>query len=225
MPNKLNSNKGFTSTILVLFILVFAGVAGYLYLGKNLSQVSLPTPKSLVTPTPVKTFDPTANWKTYTNTKHNYSIQYPEELFLLDNSDSGQNLSQKEMSALDNVRFSSLKKENNFSGLVLEINVTEGSNKTGTQKCTSGSKCIDYWETIINNPKSIVIYAVILNKKMKGIEYIDNSSRLTLQRHFVFSEKGKTWTVNLSYADYKEEEKDKIDKIFNQILSTFKFLP
>lgn len=74
--------KGFTSIILILFVLVFAGVAGYLYLGKNLSQISLPTPKSLVTPTPSKT-DETANWKSYTSTQLSnnslkpYSIKYP----------------------------------------------------------------------------------------------------------------------------------------------------
>lgn len=79
------NNKGFTSIILVLFVLVFAGVAGYLYLGKNFSNFSLPTPKVLVTPTPPNS-DPTANWKTYTNKKNNFSIDIPQNLIFSETS-------------------------------------------------------------------------------------------------------------------------------------------
>jgi hypothetical protein len=41
--------------------------------------VVIPTQAVMVTPTPMltPTFDPTTNWKTYTNTKYGYSIKYP----------------------------------------------------------------------------------------------------------------------------------------------------
>lgn len=70
--------KGFISIILTLFILAVAAVAGYSYLGENLSQISLPAPKALVTPAPTNTKE-TANWKTYTNSKYGYSIKYPSQ--------------------------------------------------------------------------------------------------------------------------------------------------
>ena len=70
--------KGFVSFLLIVLVLVGAAVAGYLYLGKNFSQFSLPTPKTLITPTPSSS-DPTANWKTYTNKEIGISFKYPSE--------------------------------------------------------------------------------------------------------------------------------------------------
>jgi len=75
---KLKANKG---KILggVLGILVFAGAVFGAY---KLSQRQVkpgsgitPTPEAVATPAP----DPTADWKTYTNTEYGYSIKYPSD--------------------------------------------------------------------------------------------------------------------------------------------------
>lgn len=63
----------------VLGIFVFAGaVFGAYKLGTRQAQ---PTPQPTPTPLPSETLveegDPTANWKTYTNTKYRYSFKYP----------------------------------------------------------------------------------------------------------------------------------------------------
>lgn len=42
-------------------------------LTRQITELQKPTPS----PTPTITTDPTANWKTYTNTKYNFSIKYP----------------------------------------------------------------------------------------------------------------------------------------------------
>jgi len=72
-----------------LLLIVLAGTIGFL-LGKSLdkpktsfspiSQVS-PSPSS-ENPTP--TLDPTANWKTYVNTKYGLKFKYPEERYLIE---------------------------------------------------------------------------------------------------------------------------------------------
>ncbi|MDO8551463.1 MAG: PsbP-related protein [bacterium] len=73
MFKKQDSNKGFTSIILILFILVAVGIGGWYFLNQS-------SFKSLITTTtPTPTHDPTANWKTYTNTKYGYSIKYPKD--------------------------------------------------------------------------------------------------------------------------------------------------
>lgn len=67
------NQKGFTSIILILFILVAAGIGGWYLLNQSSfkSLIPTPTPNVVATPTP----NPTANWKTYTY--KNISFQYP----------------------------------------------------------------------------------------------------------------------------------------------------
>ncbi|MDP3954922.1 MAG: hypothetical protein Q8Q15_00985 [bacterium] len=80
MLDKPNFNKGFTSIILILFILVAAGIGGWYLLNqsslKSLIPTPTPTPNVIATPTP----DPTANWKTVLNEQIGISFKYPENL-------------------------------------------------------------------------------------------------------------------------------------------------
>ncbi len=83
-PQKPKSN--FAVWIVVGIAILTAGIGIGLAVGKYLqptsSQISVSTP--VVTPTrfpvvtPVEPLDPTANWKTYLNTKHTYSFKYPD---------------------------------------------------------------------------------------------------------------------------------------------------
>lgn len=87
----------------VLGILVFAGgVFGAYRLGQRQVQPT-PQPSPIVSPSP--TPDITANWKTYTNTKYGYSIQYPDDWAI--NRGPG-NLSDAELSKQRDVDFYSL---------------------------------------------------------------------------------------------------------------------
>ncbi len=83
------SQKGFSLLFIILGIILVIGIAGgAYYLGKTqitkpqppnpvvLAQTPQPTPASSVVPS--STSDETANWKTYTNTKYGYIIKYPD---------------------------------------------------------------------------------------------------------------------------------------------------
>lgn len=75
----------------ILVVLIFAGaVFGVYKLGQKQIQptpqptptlmvtpIPTPTPSIIVTPIVTPTPDPTANWKTYTNTKYRYQFKYP----------------------------------------------------------------------------------------------------------------------------------------------------
>lgn len=68
--------------ILGAFIFVGAVFGAYKLGQKQVQPGSQPTPTSMVVATP--TPDPTADWKTYTNTKYGYSIKYPEDWVMLE---------------------------------------------------------------------------------------------------------------------------------------------
>ena len=59
-----------------IVVLIF-GVAIGLMIGKYIYTKPTPTPIISASPTSTPIADPTANWKTYTNTKFGYSIKYP----------------------------------------------------------------------------------------------------------------------------------------------------
>jgi len=89
---KASSPKSKILIISLLGFIVLALIGGGSYLIKNSnlksqnsnlqlkSQNLTPTQSSILSPAP--SIDPTANWKTYTNTKYGYSINYPDNLIL-----------------------------------------------------------------------------------------------------------------------------------------------
>lgn len=73
---KINLSKWLIAGVIVLVLLIVAG-AGIYFLGKN-------NAKKVVTQTPTQTTtlttNPTANWKTYSNSNYGFSFQYPSYL-------------------------------------------------------------------------------------------------------------------------------------------------
>lgn len=61
--------------LLSFLLLLFSLYLSYrnMQLTKQIAELSKPTPS----PTPTITTDPTADWKTYTNTQYGFSFQYP----------------------------------------------------------------------------------------------------------------------------------------------------
>lgn len=84
------SQKGLSPVLIIL--LIAAAIGGYLiYSGKiTIPQKQITqTPKSDASPAPTIT-DETSNWKTYSSNKHGFSVKYPEDpnLFLSQTNDN-----------------------------------------------------------------------------------------------------------------------------------------
>jgi hypothetical protein len=81
MPTPVKSNSPLLMVFIVIILLFALGAAGYFayqnwQLKQQISQVQ-PTPTPQITPT--TTPDPTADWKTYTNSVYSYSFKYPND--------------------------------------------------------------------------------------------------------------------------------------------------
>ncbi len=70
-------------------LLLATGTTGGIFLGKRLYTQPLRQPTPSPSVTSVQEGDPTANWKTYTNSKDGYLINYPSILEITDNSNIG----------------------------------------------------------------------------------------------------------------------------------------
>lgn len=76
--SKPKSSKWIIAIIAVL-ILVVAGSAAVYFLNNNLTAKTQKTQTTILTATPTAIPASAANWKTYTNTKYNFSIDYPSD--------------------------------------------------------------------------------------------------------------------------------------------------
>jgi hypothetical protein len=69
----MKNQKGFVLPILIIVSLLILAVVAYFFSPKSIS-VKLPNSS------PTVSFEPTTNWKTYTNGKYGFSFSYPKEL-------------------------------------------------------------------------------------------------------------------------------------------------
>jgi len=86
-PETKKSNEILIHIALILIILSGAGgfyLGSYVFPAKP-SKTLIPAPSPISNPTP--TLDPTANWKTYTNTIYAFQISYPEYLSIEEDFD------------------------------------------------------------------------------------------------------------------------------------------
>ena len=72
-------SKGFAHLFLLVVVVVI-GIGGLHYYSWQKGLIKT-TPNQEVPLTPTTTIDETANWKTYKNTKYNYSLKYPDNFF------------------------------------------------------------------------------------------------------------------------------------------------
>jgi len=74
-------NKGF-APLVILLVLLIAALMGIAYLVGSKGILSNKIPLvSYSSPPPSSTSDPTANWKTYTNTTFGFQLKYPDNWF------------------------------------------------------------------------------------------------------------------------------------------------
>lgn len=203
--------RGFTTPAIIIGVLILI-VGGVLYLNKsNISKVLPSTPSVKITPSP--TPDETANsdliganWKTYTNKSQDYTFKYPTDWNL--QQDSG--------------------------GFML--NPTNGAKyiitARGPDVNTGGS-----FETDISRMQGVVSKTKIVVGKYTGIKVEVDQTSKELNRYLytitvVFEDLPRTmvqeqggrvsFSMELVISDQSRTQEAKA--IFNQILSTFKFL-
>ena len=78
------SQKGFISPLLALITFLLIGGGAYVYMQKN--QTNQPVIGNIALPQATSTAQTpnsqTTDWKTYSNTKYNYSIKYPKDFYI-----------------------------------------------------------------------------------------------------------------------------------------------
>jgi hypothetical protein len=190
---------------IILIILAVLSVVVYVFGSKfiNPKPVSTPTPIAVVTPTP----DSTANWKTYTDQINNYSFKYPDgwETYVITGG-TNDTLMVAPKAQVDKVKNT----QGSFGGgqfLTMTINITPSKlsipQNDEFQQVTSEAAKIDGVDALR--------YSTNIIQDMPGFSAGDRiiSVRLNL--------------INKSYMDIGLVDSSYQD-VFNQILSTFKFI-
>lgn len=183
---------------LAIFLLIITSLALAFYLFKDRflgNTVNIPT--SVATSSPVPTIDPTANWKTYTNTKHGFSFKYPST-WIIDTKG-------------DNEEFNAQVKLRSGSSTIQIYANMDGL----------GGKGQDFQKTTQFNLDGYPLYKYKITQAYNNTWLIGLTDDLTNSLG-VFRIMNKVYSITLVYPqseDMKETESE-----FDQILSTFKFL-
>lgn len=197
LPASKNWRKVAFSVLGILLALGSFSYLGYQYAQKQIARApstSVPTPLPSITS--VKEYDPTANWRTYTNTKYGFSIKYP--------LDKGFEINEE----LQNSIFIAAPQSD--YGLVISIdknpevlNLMDWLRKQDFASIQINGKPLKFSDLTITN-KTVAEYS--------GLEVSG-----PIPSYILISSQDKKYIFKIS--GYTLEE-----KLFNQILSTFKFL-
>lgn len=214
VPIEPKKSKGLVFLLIFFFILVLVLGSYYLY-QKFLSQKSTVNPPIPAEPTieatvPTPTTDPTADWKTYTNTKYKFSFKYPSEVFFQGKTDSD---------------YIFLESDKNFvmplggwdsQPTDIEISIDQNSkNLTFSEKVNSIKKLLD--NTSVS--ESEIALSSSIGKQISG----QGASETPLQESRWIFIILKIPNIN-KFVDISLIESGKFNiNTFNQILSTFKF--
>lgn len=186
-------NSIVNTKVLITFLVIIAVGLGAYSLGRN--QLNLPQL--------VQSPDPTANWQTYSDTKYNYSIKFPQELFRLCPQIQG-----------DRAFYLYDKNYGCEGEEPVAIGIRNDLEGTGDITESSYKNCYYVQETKID-------FAGINSTKYENIILNDEGSCMfasdyaRYSKHIIVKRDGRLY--NIFYHDYENKE------LKNQILSTFKF--
>jgi len=203
----------------ILGILVFVGaVFGAYKFGQRQIQPATqptPTPEVVATPTP----DPTADWKTYTNTKYGYSIKYPNDWMI--NRGPG-NVSDAELVKQRGIDFYSLETALSDVSLIIDTNelhpTGEEANCQTLEGCISGVS-----QTFPGEVSSSETQNITFLGESAVVKIYDRTTESYIQTnyHLFFLKNGDFY--HLHFYSPKESYNQNKDAL-NLILSTFRFL-
>jgi hypothetical protein len=182
---------------IILAVVALLAVVAYFFGAKYFAPqlTSTPTPVAVLTPSP--TIDPTANWKAYTNTTLGFSFKYPETWI-----ESGP-----------------LSKEDTTIIYV-----------TSDEKIGTGSEPLQYylWVTNVNKLPDSQFSKEIINNATFYKSDSAVPSRFGALAFFITKDEKQYIGIFLTPYDgvisAKFPSQDKYVSIFDQILSTFKFI-
>jgi len=209
--------------------IIFAAVVLFLFLTGAVSAAYLfvfkpkPTPEQLTTKTqqPSPTSDPMANWKTYSNMKYKYSLKYPltwVEAFPASDSSSSLISSEAEIVTLtSNVRFSDEAHGNPPYDILI-------SYYPNPQKEAFPQIVFNYNHISLADQKKIKFSTENISGTQR---YRTNTLPSQLGNETVFIQKKDGTLISISLSPYALDRpfdhQAEQHKIYDQILSTFKF--
>ena len=177
---------------------------------KTVSSISLPP-------------DETAGWKTYINRKYNYQLKYPSDFKIVKGP-----VLESELPMLDNISFDGKQKpEDSNSGVVFGLNANPTDFNGVALLCVDNDSCLNAWMKVLGKTSNQVSFVSVnlLGVDQKGFEYINQNSLYTQQnKYFIFLYKGKPWIISITINNFSNAETQEINLLFDQILSTFKFI-
>lgn len=212
MTNKIA--KGFAHLFLVV-VIVIIGIGGLLYYSwqKGLIKTS---PTQEVPPAPIYTQEDTSDWKTYFNEEYSISFQYPPEWHITEYPSAS-----PVSVALTPSPYSSevIADAPRQDGVYIHYNWTYDRNVNPIRKYNSITDAVDHYVSFVN-PKSLI----------RNNFKVSDKEAVTIQGT---TETDNMWTnnqpVHTTYVQLENEVliislSGKYQEIYNQILSTFKFI-
>jgi len=208
IPQPSRDSHWITTASMALFVLMSLGVIVFLYYQNQQLKSMLASYQTPVTsPTPTATADPTANWKTYTNTGQNFSYRCPTEWNLGKNLNYDGKVETSECSIIYSGKFSF-----DDGGTVTLGFVPNPIAKTQSS----------YANTEVNSVKTQSNVQTYSNNGFEGWISMKNEAH-TLQMIARKNVAGGYYEVTaLAVGETKTEQEYKT--FFDQILSTFKFV-
>jgi len=215
-PNSPAPSKIFI-TVLCAVLLLMIGIGSYV-LGIRKSQTAIQNQQPTIpqsSPTPIS--DDTANWKTYTNTDYGYELQYPPTWKIeIPSNTSGIGKESVFVNLISDTRIVHEKIGNPPYSVGISI-YDNSENKSITEIDKQVNTNITYQEETINAMKAYRIAR--LSQQFDDL-------KIYYQRVYLKT-KDKNY-VSMSFAPFNPDKplanQESQYKIFNQILSTFKFL-
>lgn len=198
---------------------ILVSYVGSRLLNPTKDQYALPSTFTSPTPSPISPPDPTTNWKTYTNTEFKFSFKYPDSYFryLKDYPDIGAYLAPSE--GVGEVKGSpmGLTKEDVW----IDATTQSGANIDSLEQFfNSKGQGTEFDLLYVQSPKEKIIFSGQAGYKIK--QYQQNGSQGTSSLRAVFLKNNTLYYLVLSAFDKSVLQTN--EQLFDQILSTFKFL-
>lgn len=205
------NQKGLAPILIVVLIAALAA-GGYFIYKLPRTSVTPPTPQTTPAPSPTPSPSPAltdteeiSNWKTYTNTRYGYSFKYPQDLYL------------KTPSAVENTVTFLFEK---YRGQTLidqpEFGISASTDGKPLEELVNSIKAIakqtgqvvSFQEIKLEGERAYRNENIIKDNPMSNITTLVNHNNIS-------------YKITLFYSEMTEKQKS----LYDQILSTFRFLP